>query len=235
MRPNEIMNELGVSFVHKRVLGAVTGFISGGPTGAIAGALRGGGGNARDRKAEQAVVRTEMKRSGFANLSRGAPISNLPIPINALGRFASGALNCAPGFRASGGACLPAAIVAPPPSADCTWPARRAPDGTCKVFIGTRPGPDTRDDFGEAVIGAFGNPAIEPAIRETVRLSCPAGMVLGKDELCYPRSVLRRDSRFRKWRPGARPILTGGERNCIRRAKVATNKARKALDLAPLK
>lgn len=83
--------------------------------------------------------------------------------------------------------------------------------------------------------GAFGMPAMVPEAVSGVTLRCPSGFVLGDDELCYPKAVLRRNSRFRKWNPGARPILTGGERRGIAKAKRSTNKARTALGLAPLK
>ena len=115
----------------------------------------------------------------------------------------------------------------------CTPPLERGPTRRRleKIFPGGRTGFETvpRDDFGAAVMGAFGMPALEPAVRESVTLRCPPGMVLGKDELCYPRSVLRRDSRFRKWRPGVRPILTGGQRAAIRKARTAVTTARDAI------
>jgi len=50
--------------------------------------------------------------------------------------------------------------------------------------------------------------------------------VLGEDELCYPRAVLRRDSRFRKWRPGTRPVLTGGEVRAIAKGRSAIIRGR---------
>jgi len=82
---------------------------------------------------------------------------------------------------------------------------------------------------GEAVEGAFGMPAIEPVIVLREHRECPKAMVLGEDDLCYPRAVLRRDSRFRKWKPGARPILTGGQRRAISKARTAVTTARDAI------
>ena len=87
----------------------------------------------------------------------------------------------------------------------------------------------------EAVSGAFGMPAMVPAVVASSRRVCPKAMVLGEDGLCYPKAILRRNSRFREWKPGARPILTGGQRNMIRKARSATNAARKAVGLSPLK
>ncbi len=85
-----------------------------------------------------------------------------------------------------------------------------------------------------AVVGAFGLPAIIPESEVVSRLVCPSRMVLGEDDLCYPKAVLRRDSRFRKHRPGRRPLLTGGERNIIRKADALVDDvqaANKALGL----
>jgi len=87
----------------------------------------------------------------------------------------------------------------------------------------------TESATGQAVAGAFGIPAIIPLQIPSTRLDCPPGMVLGKDNLCYPRQVLRRDSKFRKWRPGVRAVLTGGQRSSIRKAKAAVASAREAI------
>ena len=108
----------------------------------------------------------------------------------------------------------------------CVFPLRRDPSGNCSLFIGDRPGSD--DEF-QATSGSFGMPAMMPISVQSQRLVCPSGMVLGRDELCYPRAVLRRDSRFRKWKPGARPILTGGERRSIQKAKRSIERARGAI------
>lgn len=60
----------------------------------------------------------------------------------------------------------------------------------------------------QAVVGAFDMPAIAPFAETRVVLDCPPGMVLGKDDLCYPSAVLRRNSRFRKWRSAPRPSIS---------------------------
>jgi len=116
---------------------------------------------------------------------------------------------------------------------DCLIPGQRIDPitGECKFFLGTQPGPDPiagGGGTGMAVQGAFGMPAMQPMSEMRRRLSCPSGMVLGKDDLCYPRAVLRRDSRFRKWRPGMRPVLTGGERHGIARARRSITRAKEA-------
>lgn len=72
---------------------------------------------------------------------------------------------------------------------------------------------------GVAVQGAFGMPAITPDVEARQVRDCPDGMVLGKDNLCYPKAILSRRSRFRKWRQPRRPLLTAGDLNAIRRAE----------------
>lgn len=82
------------------------------------------------------------------------------------------------------------------------------------------------DEFGEAVIGAFGIPALVPQQVGTIErkdgsvgpiLRCPTGAVLATDNLCYTKGT-RGLAQNRKWRPGTRPFLTGGDVRCLRRA-----------------
>jgi len=75
----------------------------------------------------------------------------------------------------------------------------------------TLPGGQTgtlSDIYGEAVVGAFGTPALVPAQVGTITrrdgttgsvLRCPPGAVLGKDSLCYMKGSIPKQ--FRKWRP----------------------------------
>jgi hypothetical protein len=77
--------------------------------------------------------------------------------------------------------------------------------------------PAVRDDFGPAVVGQWGVPALEPATVTAVRRRCPKGAVLGDDDLCYQKGSIPRKNR--KWPPPARPLLTGGETKIIRKAK----------------
>lgn len=79
---------------------------------------------------------------------------------------------------------------------------------------------------GGAVIGGFGLPALVPTIvgavankwGQTVPIRrCPSMMVLGRDNLCYPKALLPRRSRLRKHRPGPRPPMTGADAQALRR------------------
>jgi hypothetical protein len=80
---------------------------------------------------------------------------------------------------------------------------------------------------GEAVMGGFGIPAMLPQeVGEIMRtdgsvgpiLRCIPGLVLGKDDLCYPRAILGRRSRYRKHKLAPRPPISGADAQAIRRA-----------------
>lgn len=65
-----------------------------------------------------------------------------------------------------------------------------------------------------AINGAYGAGVTPVLVQRNVR-ACPAGHVLGKDGVCYRR--LARTNRAHN--PGAKPLLTGGDMNAIRRTK----------------
>jgi len=102
----------------------------------------------------------------------------------------------------------------------CIWPTRPDPvTGECKVFVGDRPGRDTRPletgpgvAVGEAVMGRYGA-ALEPGSRIIDRAICLRGMQLGNDGLCYNRGQIKNSERM--WPRGRRPLLTGGEMRAI--------------------
>jgi len=114
-----------------------------------------------------------------------------------------------------------------------------APSGPCPqgtIRVGNRcvapgdafPGGDpfTFPAGEQAVQGAFGLPALTPTqIQRTVR-ECPAGMVLGKDNLCYPKQVLSRRSRFRKWKGDVKPPVSASDAKAVRRAERVRNKVK---------
>lgn len=53
---------------------------------------------------------------------------------------------------------------------------------------------------------------------------CPKGFVLGDDNVCYDHLPRSR----RKWDPGMKPLLTGGDRAAIRKAATAARKLKRA-------
>lgn len=114
------------------------------------------------------------------------------------------------------------------------------PDGTREIFgrcIDLQPGGATQGGGlvvtqGEAVAGRYGFGSA-PAVEMREHRSCPRGMVLGSDGICYDRRQLRRSDRA--WVPGRKPLLTGGDLNAISRAaRVAKKMERKAKDLQRL-
>jgi len=74
---------------------------------------------------------------------------------------------------------------------------------------------------GVATIGAFGMPAASPDVLSTIRRRCGRGMVLGIDDLCYPKAVLTARSKFRKWRRPIAPPISRRDTVAIRRAASA--------------
>ena len=78
----------------------------------------------------------------------------------------------------------------------------------------------------QATQGSFGMPALTPTIEQRTVHSCPAGMVLGKDNLCYPKAILSRRSKFRKWKGEARPPVTAADAKAIRRAERVKNRVK---------
>jgi hypothetical protein len=105
----------------------------------------------------------------------------------------------------------------------------RMPGGSCvrvdptAVLPGGRPFVSTVDAYGAATVGHFGVALVPSAMTQT-RLRCPRGMVLGADDLCYNRRDLRKDER--KWIPGRKPLLTGGDLNAISRAARAASRVK---------
>lgn len=82
------------------------------------------------------------------------------------------------------------------------------------------------DVQGDAVVGSFNLPGVLPAQVGTIErkdgvvnpiLRCPSKYVLGIDNVCYVKGTPGL-SKFRKWPPGTRPFLTGGDVRCLRRA-----------------
>jgi len=226
--PIQVMDAMSCSIFHRRLLGAAKSFVSSGlnPISAFGGFIGGGGGSVtpvssdRERKARAAAFLTEQRIASTGGFDLSGTLQDI------MSRFGltSGQAEKLVGSGgkstlAAGGPCPGVFSV-------------QGPDGTCIDLTALPPGGRpaiTRSDFGNAVTGAFGIPALEPASVPSTRLLCPSGMVLGRDNLCYPTQVLRRDSRFRKWRPGARPILTGGQRKAISKARTAITTARDAI------
>lgn len=97
--------------------------------------------------------------------------------------------------------------------------------GTIERFL---PGGETgtgADVYGQAVIGAFGKPALVPFVEAQPTRRCPPGAVLGKDNLCYDRRSIRNSDR--KWPKPPKPPITVADRKAIRRAASAQNRVKR--------
>lgn len=119
-------------------------------------------------------------------------------------------------------------------------PGERRIGNTCVDFGAALPGGDPLsrpatgtviEAGGQTVEGSFGIPARVPVVELREHRDCGPGMVLGKDDLCYPRAVLSRRSQFRKWRQPARPPISRRDMNAIRsleRVQAAVKRLNKA-------
>lgn len=95
------------------------------------------------------------------------------------------------------------------------------------------PGGDTgtgMDVYGQAVVGAWGKPALVPYTGSVPTRRCPPGAVLGKDNLCYARGSIPNSAR--KWPKPPRPLLTAQEMKTLRKIKSLEKKVKRAWQAA---
>jgi hypothetical protein len=89
--------------------------------------------------------------------------------------------------------------------------------GGCKIIgVGSYiPGDIGKPDFvWTPIAGRYGIGVTPVAVQQQRRI-CPKRHVLGDDGICY-KGIPRRD---RAWDPGAKPMLTGGDLNAMRRTR----------------
>jgi len=118
---------------------------------------------------------------------------------------------CPPGMARVGKTCID--LTALPPGGDPAF----------TPTLPTLPGGATMPT-GQATVGAFGLPALTPQGVSRVVRKCGRGMVLGIDNLCYPKAVLTARSKFRKWRRPPRAPVTRRDVVAIRRAAGARDR-----------
>lgn len=118
-----------------------------------------------------------------------------------------------------------------PPTTGCA--IGTVPDGFggCRRLTGSTPRTPTPmgpggNVGGAAVVGSFGLPATQPAGRSRLIRSCGPRMVLGIDNLCYPKAVLPPRSKFRKWRRPPKPVISRRDTNAIRIAAGARDRVK---------
>lgn len=103
----------------------------------------------------------------------------------------------------------------------CTWPAKwdaRAGKCTSVPFVGKARGRDSALQR-PAGGGMGGWPPMEFSVS---RADCGRGAVLGQDGLCYDKRSI--SNRQRMWPRARKPLLTGGDLNCIAKASRAANR-----------
>jgi len=154
------------AFVHKRIIGAVTGFVAGGPLGAASGFVRGGSTRSGGQPAAPSVVRAPVSSLTRQKRARRARALRLGVKPGSLSLQAT----------------------------SCKPPLVRDVDGQCRfpgspadISVGGAMAP-------EAIMGRYGA-ALRPMGEHILHLECLPGMVLGKDELCYNKGDLKNAER----------------------------------------
>jgi len=123
--------------------------------------------------------------------------------------------NCPPGFRAN------------PNTGICEV---EGPIGAIQRFVpggqtGTLPQANgVPAAYGNAVMGSFGVPALQPAQASAMSLRCPPGSVLGKDNLCYQKGSI--PMQFRKWRPAKKPPISAKDWRALQTSARVEKKAK---------
>lgn len=242
------------SFVHKRLFGAAKSFVTSGfsPTAAATGFITGGGSKQQPRQFPRSTFRTGLQTRAPISARTRAP-SSAPRPVTRLadaarsGRrtapprpvtrlAATGIIHthaggfrhpharplalagCGPGFEMRNGRCVRKGGLIP------------SAERLLGITFGGKPPRERtttmarRRDFGQAVVGAFGMPAMVPEEESRVQLVCPRGMVLGTDNLCYPKGVLSSRNLHRKWRRPPRAPVTAADARHIRKAAAAKDR-----------
>ncbi len=198
-----------LNFVHKRIGGALKGFVTSGfnPISAASGFISPPGRPSRPTLPETFTARPSLRGARGQELGR-----NL--------KFGGGARNM--------GVSRSLAVPSLPSFIPCVLPFRRDPDsGECRLFLGERVGPDGNGGGGvggppgEAVMGRYGA-ALVPGSRIIDRAECIRGMIVGDDGLCYNKSQIKNSERM--WPKGRRPLLTGGDMAAISKAARAAGR-----------
>lgn len=239
------------SFVHRRVIAAAEGFVKGGFQGAAFGALTGGGaGRRRTPRREDFIAK---KKISGKKARREARTFDAGIDLFRPSPVAKPRTRVVPVITADPRPVRrpivtgPEAFTqpfAPTRPARCQAGFRRDDAGNCvrergvvpaiESFFGvdfSREDPEPRSTKmarrrrqGQAVVGAFGMPAMVPEQVQRVMLDCGPGMVLGTDDLCYPKSVLSSRNKNRKWRRAPKPTVSRADERAIRKAAAARDR-----------
>ena len=183
------------SFLGKAIGGAVKGFITGGPTGALAGGIR-----SLTTTARPTVPRTQTAR-----------VTGLSEREKELGRQLK--LGGNGGFRVGAGEFT----VRPSRGVHGNGPAQFCPDGQVwnkrlKACLAVDSPVAAEFGGGQPVLGQHGSGVIAGS-RIVDIATCNKGMVLGNDGVCYNKKQI--SNKERMWPPGRKPLLTGGDMRAI--------------------
>jgi len=169
---------------------------------------------------------TERTMAGISNIGSAAINQGIFGDIlTGIGQAVFGGQGTFSGANRGGGLGSPSTGIPTQAFTGCSPGFERNPQGVCiqSGFVGAverfLPGGQSgtqADVFGQAVVGAMGIPALVPAQHQHLTSHCPPGSILGRDNLCYRKGSI--PPNFRKWRPGPKPFLTGGEVKCLRKA-----------------
>jgi hypothetical protein len=189
-------------FIHKRVVGAIGGVLTG---GGIPGAMRGfreGGG----------VSPTGTEFGGFGGQdTRCSPGSFFDESLQSCRFISSLPANVVPG-GANPFQPLTGGIRCMPP-----W--RMNPlTGECQLYVGDRPGRDAYPEPGTAVVPyerLHAGDHVPFTVEQKVR-RCLPGHVLGKDKLCHSKSDISNKNRL--YPKPRRPLGTSGDLNAVSKA-----------------
>jgi len=226
-----------LNFIHKRLLRAGAGFLAGGPAGAAAGFITGG--STRGKSTIRPPIAITTRRGGggggggvgypfnasvsqlFTDVVTGGNPTDSEASKHQQRTQAAGELrrrgidpNTDPRARQLAG-CGVGYVME---NGRCVRRGRSVFDPLGIFGPSAGGGTAAAAPTGEAVQGAFGMPALVPFQETRVQLQCPRGFVLGTDNLCYPKVVLSRRNKFRKWRGAARAPVTAADARAIRRA-----------------
>ena len=191
-----VADQLALTFVHKRLLGAAKGFVTSGfnPVEAARGFFAPAP-PVRRPAPRTLTARPSATSAAEKEMGRAAKFS--PEPSRSI--VATGAGPCRFPRIKIGSRCVD--LTAIPPGG--------RPLLSDPVVGGPQPvgGP-----AGEAVMGRYGA-GLVPGSRMIDRAICPRGMQLGNDGLCYNKGQIKNSERM--WPRGRRPLLTGGEMRAI--------------------
>ncbi len=232
--------------IAKAAGGFISGTITGGPLGGIAGAVgavagggRGKGG--RNRRAAGNRGITPNMRNALAKHRAGMPIT----PQNRAALVRAGLI------RPGGGADItPRAgrgFQATPPPQQVPRTRKRPRinlPGVAPAGVGIQVG-GTRLGFGETdpiLIGEpqtalpfFGQVAVEPDREERTVRVCPPGFRLAIDGKCYHKAMLGKRSKLRAWPAGRAPLVSGEDARILGRIDSIQNKIKGANKKAGLR